>query len=221
MGLVGPRARPRVGAISFALTVAAVLALLATQVALGWLRVEVNEPAGRVLYRLGKTLLTGVVVGLIEEWLFRAWLPARLGRRLPVLAAGLVATTIFAGLHAFKPSHLGEPVEPTVAGAFEALGRWTSTLVDPQAFGRSFLGLFLFGLLLLRLYRRAGTLWAPAGVHAAAAWLIFAYGALTERGDTPGWAGSKLLYDGPLGWALLVLAWLLLAPRAPRSPTTP
>ena len=99
-------------------------------------------------------------------------MPARLGRRLRPLAAGLVATTIFAGIHAFKPSHLGEPVPATVAGAFEALGRWTSTLVDPATFGPSFLGLFLFGLVLLRLYRRAGTLWAPVGVHAAAAWLI-------------------------------------------------
>jgi membrane protease YdiL (CAAX protease family) len=221
MGLTGPHARPQVGALAFAVTLAALLALLATQVAAGWLRLEVNEPAGRVAYRIGKTLLTGVVVGLIEEWLFRAWLPARLGRRLSPVAAGLVATTIFAAIHAFKPSQLREPVDATVAGAFEALGRWTSTMVDPVTFGPSFVGLFLFGLVLLRLYRRTGTLWAPVGMHAAAAWTIFAYGAVSEREPTPAWAGGKMLYDGPLGWALLVLAFVALAPRAPRAPRTP
>ncbi|MFM8979182.1 MAG: type II CAAX prenyl endopeptidase Rce1 family protein [Planctomycetia bacterium] len=208
MGL--SRAHVADGLRAFLLCVLAVLALLAVQVQLGWLRLELNEAPGRVAWRIAKTLGTGVVVGMVEEWLFRAWLPRRLGRRMaPALAAGL-ALLAFAALHAFRPSHLREAIEPSVAGAWEALGLWLGTLVDPAAFGASFLGLLLFGALLQSLYRRTGTLWAPIGVHAAAAWLVFAYGGVTERAPTPAWAGSKALYDGPLGWGLLLLALLLV-----------
>lgn len=208
MGL--ERARVDRGLRAFLLCVLAVVTLLAVQVQLGWLRLEVNDPPAKVAWRIAKTLGTGVVVGVLEEWLFRAWLPRRLGRRMaPALATGL-ALLAFAALHAFRPSHLREAVEPSVAGAWQALGLWLGTLVDPAAFGASFLGLLLFGALLQSLYRRTGTLWAPIGVHAAAAWLVFAYGGVTERQATPAWAGSKALYDGPLGWGLLLLALVLV-----------
>ncbi len=208
MGLQGRRIDA--GLRAFLLCVLSVVVLLAVQVQLGWLQLEVNEPPGKVAWRIVKTLGTGVVVGLLEEWLFRGWLPRRLARRMrPALATG-VALVAFAALHAFRPSHLRDAVEPTVAGAWEALGLWLGTLADLGTFGPSFLGLLLFGGLLQGLYRRTGTLWAPVGVHAAAAWLVFAYGGVTERQATPAWAGSKALYDGPLGWALLALALLLV-----------
>jgi membrane protease YdiL (CAAX protease family) len=218
MGLRGPAARPRAGLLAFAVTLACLLTLLAAHVGLGWLRVEVNEPASRVLYRLGKTLVSGLVIACIEEWIFRAWLPLRLARRLSVAAAGLVAALLYAGLHAFRATHLKDAVEPSVAGAWSALGTWTGTLFDPAAFGPSFLGLLLFGLLLAAVYRRSRTLWASIGIHAASIWVLFAYGGFTEREATPSWAGTKVLYDGPLGWALLLVA-LWLVRRAPvRSP---
>lgn len=222
LGLAGmglQRDRLDRGLAAFLLCVLAVVTLLAVQVQLGWLRLEVDDPPGKVAWRIVKTLGTGVVVGLLEEWLFRAWLPRRLGRRLAPGLAVALALLAFAALHAFRPSNLRVPVEPTVAGAWEALGLWLGTLVDPAAFGASFLGLLLFGALLQALYRRTATLWAPVGVHAAAAWLVFAYGGVTEREPTPAWAGTKALYDGPLGWGLLLLALVLVLawPRA-RAP---
>jgi len=210
MGFKGASARPRAGLVAFALTLACLGALLAAHLGLGWLRVEVNEPASRVLYRVGKTLVSGLVIASIEEWIFRAWLPLRLARRLSAAAAVVLAALLYAGLHAFRATHLKDPVEPSVAGALQALGTWIATLFDPAAFGPAFLGLLLFGLLLAALYRRTRTLWAPIGVHAAAIWVLFAYGGFTEREHTPAWAGTKLLYDGPLGWALLLVALLLV-----------
>lgn len=224
VGLAGmglSRANVAHGLRAFLLCVLAVLALLAVQVQLGWLRLELNEPPARVAWRIAKTLGTGVVVGMVEEWLFRAWLPRRLGRRLAAGWAAVLALLAFAALHAFRPSHLREAIEPSVAGAWEALGLWLGTLVDPAAFGASFLGLLLFGALLQALYRRTGTLWAPIGVHAAAAWLVFAYGGVTEREATPAWAGSKALYDGPLGWGLLLLALVLVQAWPRRAPAPP
>lgn len=225
MGLKGPRARPRMGLTAWAVTVGCMLALLAFQGLLGWVVVEVDDRPGRVVQRILRTLASGAVVGVIEELLFRAWLPLRLARSMGAGAAAVVSVAIYAVAHAFRPTAIREPLEVSTQGALDALGAWLRTLADPSDFGPACLGLALFGALLLALYRRTGTLWAPIGVHAAAVWVLFGYGAVTNRRPAPEWAGTKLLYDGPLGWALLVVALLLVlrvrrahAPAAPPPP---
>jgi membrane protease YdiL (CAAX protease family) len=129
----------------------------------------------------------------------------------------------FAAVHAFKPSHLDEPVSHDAAGAWQALRTWAATMVDPARFGPTMLGLLLFGTLLTVAYRRSRTLWLPIGIHAAGAWALLAYGAFTERRATPVWAGTKALYDGVPGWTLLLvaIAWLALRKPVPAPDAPP
>ncbi len=216
LGLVGPRAAGAPGLRAFGTTLLVLVAVLAAQGAAGWLRLHVDDPLPRVAWRVVKTLGTAVVVGAIEEWFFRAWLPHRLAGPCGPRAAVGAATVVFAAVHAFRSTRLKDPVTPDLAGALEALGTWGTTLVDPVAFGPAFLGLLLFGALLRVLYVRSGTLWTPLGVHAAGIWVLQSYGAVSERLGTPAWAGTKALYDGAPGWALLAAA-LAVALRRPAA----
>ena len=83
--------------------------------------------------------------------------------------------------------------------------------MDLEAFGPAAAGLFCVALLLSAARARTRTLWTPVGIHAGAVLVIFSYGALTDRLATPAWAGTRLLYDGPVAWALMLVAAALLA----------
>jgi membrane protease YdiL (CAAX protease family) len=205
-GLLGPRARARPALLAFAATAIVLLAMILWQGAEGWVRLLDPVPWGPALGRLAWWLGAGVVIALLEEWFFRGWLDRRFSRRVGPVASALLVALVFGLLHAFRPSRLG--IQPThdAAGAWEALLAWLSYLGDVGAFGPSFLGLFLASLLLTALYRRTGTLWTPVAAHAAAVWVIRAQTAFTERTVPRSWAGTKDLVDGPVGWAVLLLA---------------
>src|SRR5262245_1479759 len=55
MGLKGPRARPWLALQGWALTTAAIVALLLVQGLLGWIVLAVDDPPGKVAYRVVKT----------------------------------------------------------------------------------------------------------------------------------------------------------------------
>lgn len=217
-GLTGPHARPRVGLSAWAVTTLLVLGLFAWQFAEGWLRWREDIPWERVLPRTVRWIFTGVLLGVIEEWFFRGWLQRRFRRRWSWGVAAVWVAAIFAALHAFKPTNLNAPVSHDVAGAFEAIGMWLSHLANFEAFGPTFLGLFLLSLLLAALYRRTRTLWAPIGVHAAGIFWLKIDESFTVRWPPRTWAGTKALYDGWPVWGILLLVALWALRRGRNSP---
>lgn len=209
-GLTRPRARWRPPLIAFGLTLVALVAILAWQFSMGWLRWEDPTRVGEFVRRLGLYVVGGLLAGLIEEWFFRGWLTARGTRDVGPRFGVLITAVLFGLSHAFRPSTLDRAVSLDAAGAFEALRGWAGHMVDISAFGPAALGLFLFSLLLAAAYRATGTLWTAVGVHAAAILVLFSYGALTERAPAPAWAGGRLLYDSVPVWILTALAALVL-----------
>ena len=213
MGLRGPASRPRAALAGFGATLLVVLAVLAVHLAAGWLALEVTDGPRKVAWRVVKTLGEGIFVATLENLFFRAWFPTFAARWFGARLADVVAVVVFASLHAFRAKHLDESVTHDAAGAWAAVKSWVGTMVDPAAFGPAWIGLVLFGALLTVAYRRSRTLWLPIGIHAAGIWVLQSYGAFTTRLDTPGWAGTKALYDGVPGWTVLLLATLWLARR--------
>ena len=217
-GLRGPRARYRPGLIGFATVVAVIAAILAWHFQEGWLKWEDPLDWGKVAKRFGRVLIApALLVALFEEFLFRGWLQTSAEARMRPFRAALLVSFGFGFIHAFRPSSSTVDVALDTAGALEAFQAWLAYAVDPAGFGPAFLGLFLFGLMLTAAYKRTGTLWTPIGIHMAGAWIIYSYGSITDRHPGRTWAGGKLLYDGPVGWGILLIATLLLWPRA-RSP---
>ncbi len=205
--------RPRSIAIAFGLTFLILLLVLTWQFLMGWLTWEDPLRTGKVLGRLGRYLLAGFLIACIEEWFFRGWMGEfavkhhgpRLAIFLPCLAYAIV--------HAFRPTLLNQPVSHDAAGALDALGSWLRYLLDPLAFGPSLIGLWLFALLLTALYRRSGSLWASIGTHAAGVLVLFSYGGATTRWPARTWAGTRLLYDGPVLWGILAAGAWIFWPR--------
>jgi uncharacterized protein len=219
-GLVGPDARLGPGLVGAALTLAAGVAILAFHLSQGWLEWTRPTPWGSFAGRVARYVVSGLVIGFLEEWFFRGWMTRWLGRGIPFLLGVVVSAAFFAVLHAFHPSSLDADTTPDAAGALAALGTWIRRAFDPVEFGPKFVGLFLFALLLTATWLRTRTLWTPVLVHMAAIILIASYGAVTDRSPARTWAGTKVLYDGPPAWALFLLAIALVWPRSRKVPGT-
>ncbi len=214
-GLIGPRVRRRPIVAAFALTVGVGVLIVVLERWLGWLVAEPDASLERAWRPLGKHLLVGLGVGLLEELFFRGWMQRRLERRTSPLRAALWVAGIFAVLHAFKPSSLRASVEPSAAGALEALGQWVHSVLVPTTFGPTFLGLFLFSHVLRGAYVRSGTLWSAVAVHAAAVLVAYGHEQFTDMGSPPWWGGGRRLVDGAPALVLLAAAaWLLWPPAA-------
>jgi uncharacterized protein len=89
------------------------------------------------------SVLTGLLWGIVQEFLYRGWLQTELTRRFGAVAGLLAANAVFT----FGPLHLNYLIGP--AGI-----RWGGLLA---VFG---IGLF-FGIV----YYRSGNLWIPAVLH--------------------------------------------------------
>lgn len=214
-GLRGPDARLGPAFLGFGIVLTIGVLLIAWQLAMGWLVWEEPLRMDKFYKRAARYLGSGLLIGLVEEWFFRGWLLRRLRRRMALVWAALVGAAIYALVHAFKPSNLNDlRVTHDMRGALEALVAWLGHMVDPGAFGPAFLGLFFFGLVLTAAYLRTHTLWTPVGIHAAGVFVIYTYGALTDRTVRETWAGTKRLYDGPPLWVLLAVIAFLLWPKA-------
>jgi membrane protease YdiL (CAAX protease family) len=205
-GLRGPRARFRPAFVAWLLAVAATIALVLVQYWFGWIRLEEPFRWGRFLNRIATFLVSGFAVSLLEEWFFRGWMLRRLSRTRSLGRAIFTGTLIFAVLHAFSPSQLsGLAIEPTAHGALSALTAWFGLATDFRAFGSSFVGLFLFGLLLCGAYLRTRTVWVPVAIHAGAVAVLFTYTHATDRVVSSAFVGTKALYDGVPAYILLAI----------------
>lgn len=220
-GLRGPRSRPAL-ALAGALTALTVLLAIALfDAAAGHLRWDPRGMA-KVEKRWVEAVARGVVVGVLEEIVFRGWAFERLRPRLSRFAAAALVALAFGGLHGFRESDAPKGLVPSIGAGVEILASWGRNLADVGEFGPSFVGLFLLSLALTAAYLRFRTLWFGVGLHGAAvAWLPL-HSAATHREILRDWAGSKWLYDGLPGWvALAVLAGALWPRGASESPSPP
>ena len=202
----------RSGARAWLATVAIATALLAGHFLAGWLTWEDPLKWSKGLGRIVRWIPTGVVIAALEAWFFRGWLLRRTRRFVGAPLAVLLTSLVFGLLHVFNVRRVRAEVTHVTAGALDALGQWMDALVDPFAFGPALVGLTLLALVLTAAYLRTGTLWTSIGIHAAGVFVLKAYGGFTDRFPSWTWAGGKWLYDGPLGWAILLTAFLLLWP---------
>ena len=212
-GLRGPRASLTAPVTAFAVAALLAVALLAVGHAAGAWAWRADAAAGSTAARIARFLPGALVTALLEEWLFRGWMVRRLARRLPLVAAALVAALVFGALHAFRPAfHARGAVRDPWRG-LQAVGEGLVRLVDPAQFGPFFLGLTLFALALTAAWLRTGTLWTAVGAHAGAVWVLYGFSPLMRWVPGPAWAGSKAVADGVPAWLALAALALVLWPR--------
>jgi len=218
----GLRGRPRLDlwARGVALGVLLLVAIALLDAAAGHLSWDGAKGVSKLVSRLPTILTLLLVLAPVEEIFFRGWLFDRFRTRFAERGAAFAVAGVYAGIHAFRERDAPKNLEASVSGALDVLAAWGRNLVDWRGFGPSFVGLFLLSLVLSAARRRWGTLWFSVGLHGAAAAWLHVHSSLTERSIERDWMGSKWLYDGVPGWAVLLTVLFFVARRpAEESPT--
>jgi membrane protease YdiL (CAAX protease family) len=155
-------------------------------------------------------LSLALLISLIEEPLFRGILLAGLNKKLPVMAAILITSTYYAGLH-FLSSDTDIPVQDIkLLSGFKLLGEAFCNLPNPEMLS-AFFALLMVGIFLgvLRTQVKA-SLGLCIGCHTCWVWQI----KMSKKLFDTNFSSEYLYlvnsyYDGVIG--PLVTGWLMLA----------
>ena len=180
--------------------------------------VRVLDNLAEVFRVAALAVVSGVLVGLFEEVLFRGALLSLWERVAPGLAV-IGSSAVYAAVHFVEAA---EPVvEPGWLSGFSQLASAFSPLLRPLEYWDSFAGLFLLGVGLCWVRQRTGSLWPCIAMHGAFVMFLKVYKDLTIRDiDVPlAWVVGG--YDNFVGeltsvWLLVVLAGWWLVARARR-----
>lgn len=152
-------------------------------------------------------MITGIGVGFLEETMTRGVLYRSMARVWTSWGGAVVSSGVFAWAHFLEASDAS-----FLEGPFAVL---MSSLVDEFAEPHTwlkFLNLFLFGLVLCRLVRQRGDIWAAVGLHASAVGAFKWFSRLTEINHDnpfgPLLGGHSSKFDD--SWALVAVLTFLL-----------
>jgi hypothetical protein len=156
---------------------------------------------------LFSTAATAVVVGVLEEALFRGALYGSLRKSMPWPAAVVSSSLIFAILHFFQRTELSTPVD--WFSGLKLLPRMLQGFSDWDALVPGFFTLAVLGTVLAIAYERTGNLYFSIGLHAGLIFWLKTYGFVTQEtspGGSSFWGTNKLTD----GWISLLCRSLSL-----------
>ncbi|HNX69126.1 MAG TPA: CPBP family intramembrane metalloprotease [Candidatus Omnitrophota bacterium] len=170
-------------------------------------------------------LATGLLIGIMEEFFFRGFVFRSLlktfGNR--VFLSILVTTVFYSLIHFIGIKKIFVDQTPSVVDSFRLMTAPFLSLAAWPKFWPQAVGLFFFGWALNTAAYRSGSLYASIGLHAGCVFFVRLDDIFMKQHQK--WSlfwGSKILYDGILGWGFLILmtalVWILLKPSASEAP---
>ena len=179
-----------------------------------------NIRASAIVFSVFRFLPAAILIAVIEEGFFRAFLLGGLKYELGTIGAVFVSSAIFAVVHVMRsPARFYLTKFDPTAGAV-TLVSYGERIVHAEA-GPPLFGLFLLGVVLGEAFVISRRVYVSLGLHTG-----FVLGAKTWRlaisGSVPGWlagAGRVPLIAAPAAWglSLLILALLPLCITPTRS----
>jgi membrane protease YdiL (CAAX protease family) len=171
-------------------------------------------PAGHAARLLPRYVFSAVVIAVIEEGFFRAFLFGGMEGDFGSTGALIVSSAIYALAHLVRaPARFFVSTLDLTAGV-RTLGLSFSQLSAPLSALPTLVGLFLLGVVLAEAFILTGTVWFSVGLHTG-----FVIGAklwpkvmVTRRG-LPGWLagwGRQPLISGAAAWVAALAVLLLL-----------
>ena len=162
-----------------------------------------------VIERFFKGLLSGVVVGFIEEFFFRGFIYQNVLRKIGVFKSILVTSIFYSLVHFLNYGQIFVPENPGLADAFRLLAGY----LEPMVFRTReilplFVGLLIFGVALNVLVMRSGSLFMSIGLHAGAVFLVKFEASFVRKGLEDYYHpffGNPSHYDGWYEWLILSL----------------
>lgn len=160
--------------------------------------------------KLPTIVFSAVLVALLEELLFRGALFGALLRVHKAWPAVLISSAFFAAVHFLQGTKAHGEI--TWFTGLEQLGRMASRFAMTELLIPGIFSLTLLGMTLALAYYRTGNLYFSLGLHGGLVFWLKAFNALTVPGpEARGVFGiSKNAYDGWLGFAMAVLAFIVV-----------
>lgn len=125
-------------------------------------------------------LVGALLVGVLEEYLFRGFIFGVLRARFAMIAAALASSLFFSGIHFLRPRLPAAPEQITWLSGFDLFPHMF-TLFQPAHDWDFALTLFLMGMTLCALLVRHGHFYGIAGLHAGWVWALQTGGALFRQ----------------------------------------
>ena len=170
--------------------------------------------------------LSGLVVALLEESLFRGALFGVLRREMRWRPALVFLSALFAAVHFVKPDRVGPEAGGDVAwwSGFAALPHVLARYADPGQLALGFVTLFVFGWILGWTVVRTSSLAMAVGLHGGWVFALRTFTGLTDRAAPPSaWLGRGIR-TGILPVALLLASgavlWWIMRRREGHAPCT-
>ena len=179
--------------------------------ALGGLELKDDASLQLLLKSLDDALIAGILVGLLEEIVFRGLVFRMFYTSLRPMAAIIASSAFFAILH-FKaePTQL-DGLAPAEVGLTEGFGiAWQSIAALVTQFDFTYLAaIFLVGILLHQTLLLKGNLWANAALHAGWVFTIKLVSSVFQTSESANaFTGTTRVADGY--WVVIVLAIFIL-----------
>jgi membrane protease YdiL (CAAX protease family) len=174
--------------------------------------------------KIAVALATGLLVGAMEEFFFRGFIFRSLMKvfRDGVFLSVLVTTAFYAVIHFIGMKKIFIGSDPGFVDGLRLIGAPFLSLAAWPKFWPQAVGLFLFGLALITAVYRSGSLYPAIGLHAGCVFFVRLDDLFIKAGGKTLLWGSKIIYDGVVGWVFLILlavfAWVLFKPKGAVSP---
>lgn len=197
----------------FLIAIAAVAALIYVAVILG---AHANETSTGIWRAIPNYFLSAIVIAVIEEAFFRAFLLVGMEGDFGRTPALIVSSAIYSIAHLVRsPAKFYLSGIHPLAG-FETLGMSIAHIANLSQTLPTFIGLFLLGIVLGEAFLQTGTVYFPIGLHAGFVLGAKLWPRMTSAGVAlPGWLrgyGSQPLISGLAAWVIAIAILLLIRP---------
>jgi membrane protease YdiL (CAAX protease family) len=170
-------------------------------------------------------LATGLLIGVMEEFFFRGFIFRSLMHLLKnrVFLSVLITTAFYAIIHFIGMKKIFVDSTPSFIDGLRLIGAPFLSLAEWPRFWPEAVGLFLFGLALNGAAYKSGSLYPSIGLHAGCVFFVKLDDSFLQfHSDRTFFWGSKILYDGLMGWLFLglmaLILWMVLKPSGASAP---
>ena len=164
---------------------------------------------GELLYVLVSGLLSGVLVALIEESLFRGAMQYHLRYNNSFAVTATLTSLVYASVHFIHPAALPATAVIDWNSGWKLLETMFQQYSNFASFSDSFVALFAAGLLLSLVRERTGNIALSAGMHAGWVLSIKLARETTDVATDSPFAQLIGSYDGIIGWAAAAVLGLV------------
>lgn len=158
-----------------------------------------------------KAFFSASLIGLIEEFLLRGLLFAKIKKARSFWLALVISSAIYSIAHFFRPKDIAAIDELTLWSGFVILGQILTPFASPEFIYES-IGLFFVGACLAFAYHYSKSLYFAIGLHAGWVFVIKMDGMIVTR-TAPEYItlwGSSNIVGGVYTWILLALIILFI-----------